>query len=99
MHGHISSPATFIKTFIILLIPMAVTVLVATKDLGWLNTPIAMAIAICKTAFVVLFFMGLKYSSRLSQVWAGVGLLFFIILIGLTIPDYLTRHDLPGWSE
>lgn len=99
MHGHISSPATFIKTFLVLLFLMGLTVFAATQHLGWLNTPVAMAIAICKTAFVVLFFMGLKYSSRLSQVWAGVGLLFFIILIGLTIPDYLTRYNLPGWPQ
>ena len=67
---------------------------VAFFDLGPLNTVAALAIAVFKAALVVLFFMHVKYSTRLT--WAVViGSVFWLgILLALTFSDYLTR----GWK-
>ena len=67
------------------------TVQMAFLDLGPLNTIVALAIAVFKATLVVLFFMHVKYSTRLT--WAVVaGSVFWLgILLVLTLSDYLTR--------
>ena len=64
---------------------------IAFLDLGVLNTVAALAIATFKATIVVLFFMHVKYSTRLT--WAVVlGSVFWLgILLALTLSDYLTR--------
>ena len=68
-----------------------VTVLIAFVDLGPLNTVAALTIAVFKAVLVMLFFMHVKYSTRLT--WAVVvGSVFWLgILLVLTMSDYLTR--------
>ncbi len=68
-----------------------VTVQIAFFDLGALNTVAALTIAVFKAVLVVLFFMHVKYSTRLT--WAVViGSVFWLgILLALTMSDYLTR--------
>jgi cytochrome c oxidase subunit 4 len=77
---------------------MALTLLtwgIAYIDLGArLNLIVALTIAICKALLVVLFFMHVRYSSRLTQVFAGAGVLWLIVLLVITLSDYLTRGDL-----
>ena len=67
---------------------------IAFIDLGPLNTVVALTIAVFKATLVVLFFMHVKYSTRLTWV-VVVGSVFWLgILLALTIGDYLTRHIL-----
>jgi cytochrome c oxidase subunit 4 len=77
--------------FAALMIGTFITVLVAFFDLGPLNTIVALAIAVFKATLVVLFFMHVRYSTRLT--WAVVvGSVFWLgILLALTFSDYLTR--------
>ena len=79
---------------ILMLVHGYLTVQVAFVDLGPLNTVVALAIAVFKATLVVLFFMHVKYSTRLT--WAVVvGSVFWLgILLALTFSDYLTRHIL-----
>ena len=70
-----------------------ITVMVAFINLGQLNFPIALGIAILKATLVILFFMHLKYSSRLTKLICGTAFFFLVILFGLTLSDYLSR----GW--
>jgi cytochrome c oxidase subunit 4 len=88
---HIVPKRTYYLIFLILMVCTAVTVAVAFVDLGPLNTVAALGIAILKATLVVLFFMHVKYSTRLT--WAVVaGSLFWLgILMALTFGDYLTR--------
>ena len=72
----------------------AITVLVAFVDLGWINTPLALAIAIFKATIVVLFFMHVRYNSPLMWVVSGAGFFFLLILLSLTLQDYVSR----GWD-
>ena len=94
MSGHLSPKSTYVAIFCALMILTAVTVAAAFVDLGVLNFPVAIAIAIFKGGLVVLFFMHVKYSSKLTQLIAASAFFFLIILFGLTLVDYLSR----GWS-
>ena len=67
------------------------TVMVSRVELGLLNTPIAMAIAITKSVLVVLFFMHLIHSTRLTKVVIIGALLWVGVLFALTFADYATR--------
>ena len=91
MAGHIVPPRTYYLVFLTLMVCTAITVAVASVDLGPLNVVVAMTIAVLKATLVVLFFMHVKYSTRLT--WAVVaGSVFWLgILLVLTLGDYLTR--------
>src|SRR5262245_6580859 len=90
---HIVPKKVYYAIFAILMICTVLTVWIAFLDLGPLNTIAAMAIAVFKATLVVLFFMHVKYSTRLT--WAVVlGSVFWLaILLAFTFADYLTR----GW--
>ena len=93
MSEHIVPTRTYYLIFAALMVFTAITVAVAFLDLGRMNTVVALAIACAKATLVVLFFMHVKYGSRLT--WAVVaGSVFWLgILLTLTMGDYLTR----GW--
>jgi cytochrome c oxidase subunit 4 len=42
---------------------------------------------------VILFFMGVRWSSRLTWVVAASGFVWLLILFGITMSDYMSR----GW--
>ena len=92
MHtNHILPKRIYYTIFAILMACTYLTVQIAYFDLGMLNTIAALAIAVFKATLVVLFFMHVKYSTRLT--WAVVigSVFWFGILIALTMNDYLTR--------
>ena len=93
MSGHISPKPTYYAIFGALMVLTAITVTVAFTNLGSLNFPVALAIAILKATLVVLFFMHVKYSSKLTKLVVGSAFFFLVILFGLTLSDYLSR----GW--
>jgi cytochrome c oxidase subunit 4 len=75
-----------------------ITVEVAFVDLGRLNALIALTIAVVKALLVILYFMHVRYSSPLTWVYVGAGVVWLIILLSLTMGDFLTRHwlSIPG---
>jgi cytochrome c oxidase subunit 4 len=76
---------------------LVLTYAAAQIDLGPFNIVVAMAIAFTKAILVVLFFMEVRWSSRLTWLIAGAGLLWLMLLIGGTLDDFMTRaHILPG---
>jgi cytochrome c oxidase subunit IV len=89
--SHISPKSTYYAIFGILMALTAVTVFAAFTQLGILNFPVAIGIAITKGTLVVLFFMHAKYSSRLTQLFVGMSFFFLLILFALTLTDYLSR--------
>ena len=88
---HVQPVATYVVVYLILLFLLIATVGVALINLGPLNNAVALAIAVVKALLVILFFMGTKYSSRLTWLWAGAGFAFLIILL-MTVGDYITRN-------
>ncbi len=89
---HITPVATYWKVFGILAILLVVTVLAAEIDLGYLNTPLAMLIAISKAAMIVLVFMNIRYAAPLVRIFAVAGFLWLILMFTFTFADLLTRH-------
>jgi cytochrome c oxidase subunit 4 len=88
---HIVSPKIYVVILVALLVGTAATVAVAKVDLGPLNIVVALGIAITKAILVVMFFMHLKYSEKLTWVFAGAGVFWMVVLMGITFADYLTR--------
>jgi cytochrome c oxidase subunit 4 len=91
---HIVPQVIYYGVFATLLVLTGVTVGAAYVDLGRLNTVIALAIAGFKAIIVVLFFMHVKYSTRLIKLTLIAGVYWMGILLVLTLNDYLTR----GWG-
>jgi cytochrome c oxidase subunit 4 len=92
-HEHIVPRSLYYAVFAALMVLTAVTVGVAYVDLGALNIAVALAVALVKAALVVLFFMHVKYSSRLVQLVVLASIVWLIILFSITLSDYITR----GW--
>ncbi len=92
---HVIVPTrTYFTIFAALMVLTGATVVVAFFDLGLMNPIVALSIAVFKASLVVLFFMHLKYSSRLVWVVGGAALFWLGILLVLLLSDYLTR----GWA-
>ena len=91
MSAHILPKRVYYTIFAILMFCTYLTVQIAFFDLGALNTIAAIGIACFKATIVILFFMHVKYSSRLTWVVVLGSIFWFAILIVLTMSDYLTR--------
>ena len=94
MSNHVVSPTVYVGIFATLIVCTALTVIVAYIDLGPINALVAMTIACIKATLVVLYFMHARYGSRLVWIVVGAGVLWLVILIALTMGDYVSR----GWA-
>ena len=92
MSQHVIPQKVYYLIFVTLIYLTLITVDVAFYNFGWLNIYIAMTIATCKALIVVLYFMHVRYSPRLTWVFAGAGVIWLLIMFTLTISDYLTRY-------
>jgi cytochrome c oxidase subunit 4 len=98
---HIVSPVIYLTILLCLLVFTGLTVLASFFDLGewhiangltlfW-NPVVALAIACTKMVLVVLFFMHVKYSTKLTKLTVLSGVFVFLGLIGMTLSDYMSR--------
>ena len=98
---HLVSPVIYMAILGALLVGTALTVLASYFDLGewhiangmtvfW-NPVVALAIACTKATLVVLFFMHVKYSTKLTKLTVISGFFVFLALIGMTLCDYYSR--------
>jgi cytochrome c oxidase subunit 4 len=88
-----TKPPTYFRIFAALLALTGLTVLVAYLPLGGLHTVLALAIAVAKAVLVLLFFMHLLHSTRLTWLCVAAGVFWLGIMLTLTFADYLSR----GW--
>ena len=93
MNAHVVPVRTYFAIFATLLVLTGVTTAVAFLDLRAFSVAVALAIAIFKATLVVLYFMHMRYSSRLVPLSIVAAIFFFLILVVLTLSDYETR----GW--
>src|ERR1043165_4829507 len=94
MSEHIVPVRVYVTIFLALLVGTALSVMAAFIDFPWqFNTIVAMTIAVVKATLVVLFFMHVRYSTRLVWVIVGAALFWMGILFALTLSDFYTR----GW--
>ena len=90
---HVVSVKLYLAIFATLMVLTVTTVSVAFLDLGPLNLVVALGVAVTKATLVVLFFMHVKYSSKLTWLVVASGFFFVAILIALTMADIVSR----GW--
>jgi cytochrome c oxidase subunit IV len=90
---HVAPVRLYLAIFGALIVGTILTVVVARFDLGPLNNIVMLAVACTKALLVVLFFMHVRWSSRLTWVIASAGFFWLLILFGLTMSDYVSR----GW--
>ena len=95
MSGHVAPKSMYYAVFAALMVGTALTVLVAFFDLGPLNNVLMLGIAMTKATLVILYFMHVRWATRLTWVVAASGFVWLLILFGITMTDYLTR----GWVE
>jgi len=100
MTHHIVSVRFYVLIFSALLVLTALTVGASFVDLGGgrlhtANAIVAITIAITKALLVVLFFMHVRWSSRLTWIFVGAGAFWLIILFTLMLSDYFTRPEFP----
>lgn len=91
VHGHVTPLGVYLAIFGALMVLTVVTVLVAYVNLGQLNKVVALSIASFKATLVILYFMHVKYASRLTKLFAVTGFFILAILLGLTMVDYISR--------
>lgn len=96
MSEHIVPLRIYVTIFLALLVGTTLTVWAGLHDFpGKLNLIIALTIAVIKATLVVLYFMHVRYSSRLIWVVFTSALFWLVILFALTFSDYWTRCWLP----
>jgi cytochrome c oxidase subunit IV len=93
--GHVAPKSMYYLVFAALVVGTVVTYLAALVDLGPLNNVVMLAIACTKAALVVLFFMHVRWSTRLTWVVAMSGFFWLLILFSLGMADYMSR----GWIQ
>ncbi|HEY0379419.1 MAG TPA: cytochrome C oxidase subunit IV family protein [Pyrinomonadaceae bacterium] len=97
MSEHIVQRKVYFVIFGVLMVGTLLTVLAAFRDLDYLfhgaNTVVALTIAVIKATFVVLYFMHVRYSSRLIWVIVVAGFFWLAIMFVFTLADYMTRPN------
>ena len=92
---HIVPKRIYYAVFAALIALTWITVAVSKIDLGRLNTVVALAVAVIKALLVILFFMHVRYSTRLTKLVVAAGFLWLALMIGLTMADFVSRQ----WLE
>jgi cytochrome c oxidase subunit IV len=94
MAEHVTSRKVYFLVFGALMVLTLATWLVAQYDLGWANDVVALGIAVTKASLVLLFFMNIRHSTRMTVLTAVSGFFWLAILFGLTIADYASRGQI-----
>lgn len=94
--GHVAPKSLYYLVFAALIAGTLGTVAAAKVDMGPFNNLVMLAIACTKATLVILFFMHVRWSSRLTMVVAMTGFFWLLILFALGMSDYLTRTWVTG---
>ena len=84
-------PKVYVAVLFSLLAGTALTAWLALHDLGIWNPVIALSIATIEATEVVLYFMWVKHSPRLTWLAIAACIFLFSTLISLTLVDYMGR--------
>ena len=101
-HEHIVPVSVYLIVLVLLMVLLVLTLIAAFADLDdkfhvrYLNVAVAVLIAMCKAFLIMLFFMHVKYSSRVVWAFAGAAFVWLGIMMTLSLSDYVTRSYPPG---
>ena len=94
-HSH-PTPGLYVIIVVALFVGTILTYSVAKIDLGIWNPIVALTIAVIKAVLVILFFMHVYYSTKLTKLTVAAGFFWLLIMITMSLSDYLTQTFLPG---
>jgi cytochrome c oxidase subunit 4 len=94
-HAHIAPASMYFAVFAALIVGTVLTVAAAKVDMGLLNNVVMLLIACTKATLVILYFMHVRWSSRLTWVVAMAGF-FWLLLLFAVVGDYISRGWVPG---
>jgi cytochrome c oxidase subunit IV len=89
-HSH-PTPKLYLVILLCLFAGTVLTFFAATWDMGIFNPVVALTIACTKATLVILFFMHVRYSTKLTMITVAAGFFWLLILITLSLTDYLSR--------
>jgi cytochrome c oxidase subunit IV len=95
MSAHVAPKRMYYMVFLALVVGTVLTVAAAKVDMGPANNVVMLTIACTKATLVILFFMHVRWSSRLTWVVAMSGFFWLLILFTLGMADYMSR----GWIQ
>ena len=93
---HVAPVSMYLTIFGALIVGTILTVVVAKFDLGPFNNIVMLTVACAKALLVILYFMHVRWSSRLTWLVAASGFLWLIIMFTMMMQDYMTRGWVPG---
>jgi cytochrome c oxidase subunit 4 len=98
MSDHVVPVRVYLLVFAALIVGTLTTYFAATVDMEKmfqttfpLNSLVALTIAVTKAVLVILFFMHVKYSTRMTKVVVVAGFFWLGIMLTITMSDYLFR--------
>jgi cytochrome c oxidase subunit IV len=92
---HVAPTKLYYGVFGALIVGTILTVVAASIDMGPLNNVVMLTIAVTKATLVVLYFMHVRWGSRLTWVVVASGFFWLLIMFTFTMTDYLSR----GWLQ
>ncbi len=98
--SHVVPISVYLKAFVALMVLLVLTIAAAHLPLGTgVNSAVAFTIALVKALVVILYFMHVRYGTRLVWLWSAAGFFWLIIMFAITLSDYVFRTALRvrGW--
>ena len=89
---HVVGPKTYGLILLALLVLTTTSTAAAYINMGVFSPIVALGIACLKAVLVILFFMHIRYSSRVMMLTVGAGFFTFLVLITMTLSDYISRN-------
>ena len=86
----------YYAVFLVLIVGTGLTVLAAKVDMGAFNNVVMLTIACAKATAVILYFMHVRWGSRLTWVIVASGFFWLLIMFTFTMTDYASRGWLVG---
>jgi len=80
--------------YVALMFLLVLTVIAARLNLGPVSLLIALLIAAMKAGLVILYFMHVRYGSRVTWLFVMAGFLWLSILFTFTFAEYIGRSQL-----
>src|SRR5271165_4269441 len=82
--------------WIALLILLALNLGLAHINLGPFNTVAALVIPFIQMSLMILYLMHVRFNTPLTRVFVAAGFIWLVVMVDLTMSDYLTRGAVPG---
>ena len=90
---HVAPKSLYYAVFAALIVGTVLTYAAARVDMGALNNVVMLTIALTKALLVILFFMHVRWGTRLTWLVVASGFFWLLIMFSITMSDFLTR----GW--